>query len=346
MAMQFYTGGYTMPAVDRYRDAKGIKLVFRDEQKGEWQSQQMSSPDNPSYLCLHPNGQMLYGVGEDLNGWVFSCRIAQDGSLFDLRRLPSLGDHPCHIALSEDGSILAVCNYSSGSVIFYPVEANGNIGQHRYYFHPFAGHGNLVERQSKPHTHTAAFLGGYCYICELGCDKIYRIAEEKIRSFCASAEDMEEVFDFTGDGNITGVRMGVFTGDGNYYFAGGELDNKIHCFAVNPWRYLGAVEAARTKGENYFAHIALSKDEKYLYASMRGENSIVRFVRENGALCDPIWFDCGGSWPRMFAITEAHLICANQYDGGAAIFAIQENGMLQLLECIGQAAVSMILPIE
>ncbi len=343
MSLTFYTGGYTELSMDRYRDAKGIRL-FRWEEGGVTAVQRLSSVDNPSYLCMHPNGKVLYGVGEDMDGWVFWCKVGDDGSLYDLRRLPSLGDHPCHIALSEDAGILAVCNYSSGSVIFYRVEADGSVG-HRYYFHKFSGQGNHPARQTEPHTHTAAFSGGYCYICELGCDKIYRISQKTVKSGLASAADMEAVFDFTKEGNVTGVRMGVFTKDGKYYFAGGELDNRIHCFAVEPWTHLGSVDAAKTRGENYFAHIALSADERYLYASIRGENTVVRFVREGGKLTEPIWFDCGGSWPRMFAVTKEHLICANQYEGGAAIFRIAEEGKPVLKDTVDLHASSMILPI-
>ncbi len=341
MSLLFYTGGYTAPTAAACGDANGITLYEWEETNGVRAAMRFSSPDNPSYLCLHPQGNMLYGVGEDIDGWVFSCQIGKDGALSDLQRFPSYGDHPCHIALNADASILAVCNYTSGSVSFYRVAPNGAImGQSAFY--SFQGNGNHPTRQDMPHTHTAAFYGGYCYVCELGCDKIYRISEDEIKSKTGLPQ---EVFDFTKDGNITGVRMGVFSTDG-YYFAGGELDNRIHCFAAKRWEYLGSVNAAKTEGENYFAHIALSTDEKYLYASIRGENTIVRFTRKGGALLDPIWFDCGGSWPRMFALMGEHLVCANQYGAGISIFKLQQNTGIALVDTIRQPGVSMILPIK
>ncbi|MBE0668919.1 MAG: beta-propeller fold lactonase family protein, partial [Bacteroidales bacterium] len=56
--------------------------------------------------------------------------------------------------------------------------------------------------------------------------------------------------------------------------------------------------------KSYCADIHLSRNGKKIFGSNRGHNSIVTFrVGADGRLSDPSYQNCGGNWPRNFAVT-------------------------------------------
>ncbi|MDZ7635396.1 MAG: beta-propeller fold lactonase family protein [Bacteroidales bacterium] len=67
--------------------------------------------------------------------------------------------------------------------------------------------------------------------------------------------------------------------------------------------------------KSYCADIHLSRSGKKLYGSNRGHNSIVTFrVGADGKLSEPSHRDCGGNWPRNFAVSPSgkFFVVANQ----------------------------------
>jgi len=67
--------------------------------------------------------------------------------------------------------------------------------------------------------------------------------------------------------------------------------------------------------KSYCADIYLSRNGKKIYGSNRGHNSIVTFrVGADGKLSEPSHRDCGGDWPRNFALSPSGklMLVANQ----------------------------------
>ena len=337
MKLSFYTGGYTATGYAPGHEERGISYYEWDSDTDTLQKRIFYGPVNPSWLLLHPNKKVLYCVNETKNGAVQCYSVTENGVEKLLCTVDSLGDDPCHLALSPDAKLLAVSNYSSGSIAFYALQKDGTFGE-LLYRHPFSGSGNLQRRQASQHTHSSTFAGGYCYICELGCDGIYRIAVEKILSGTACASDMEQVFDFKKDGNVTGIRLGCFTKDEKYYFAGGELDIRMYGFETEGMNPICSVETAPLKEENTFAHIALNADESKVYGSVRGENKIVCCDVRDGVLSGLQSYDCGGNCPRYFALCEPYLIVANQGSDELVIFEWMTNGSLKERKRIQETA--------
>ena len=78
--------------------------------------------EDPSYLLPVPGG--LYWVNESLGskeGKVGFARKRLRGGYERIWEVGTKGENPCHLALSPDGSTLAVANYTSGSVAVYDV---------------------------------------------------------------------------------------------------------------------------------------------------------------------------------------------------------------------------------
>ena len=82
------------------------------------------------------------------------------------------------------------------------------------------------------------------------------------------------------------------------------------------------------KGESYCADIHLGKNEKFLYGSNRGENTIVTFqVGHDGNLSLAGHTSCGGDWPRNFVIDPSgkYLLVGNQKSDNISVFRIDER---------------------
>ncbi|MEL0298444.1 MAG: beta-propeller fold lactonase family protein, partial [Gammaproteobacteria bacterium] len=85
---------------------------------------------NPSFLAIHPSLPILYVVeelGKGEGGGLVSA-FSWNGSGFSLlSRQSSLGEDPCHLSISPDGQLLAVANYSTGSVVVFILDDEGGI---------------------------------------------------------------------------------------------------------------------------------------------------------------------------------------------------------------------------
>jgi len=67
--------------------------------------------------------------------------------------------------------------------------------------------------------------------------------------------------------------------------------------------------------KSFCADIHLSRNGKKIYGSNRGHNSIVTLrVGADGTLSEPSHRDCGGNWPRNFAVSPSGklFLVANQ----------------------------------
>ena len=90
------------------------------------------------------------------------------------------------------------------------------------------------------------------------------------------------------------------------------------------------------KGESYCADIHISNDQKFVYGSNRGENSIVVFKRnlETGFLEKIQNISTKGDWPRNFTLSPngKHLLVANQKSNNISVYKIDTtSGKLSYL---------------
>src|SRR5207302_1487359 len=87
-----------------------------------------------TFLALHPNGRVLYAVGEmndfegKAGGAVSAFSIAaKTGELALLNQQSSRGAGPCHLAMDSKGRCVLVANYGSGSIAALRVERAGRL---------------------------------------------------------------------------------------------------------------------------------------------------------------------------------------------------------------------------
>jgi 6-phosphogluconolactonase len=276
----------------------------------------------PSFMAVHPSGRWLYAVSETgvgshgAAGHVHALAVERAGDLVTFRALnaqPSGGDWPCHVALDAAGKWLVVTNYGTGSFSLFPIQASGALGEPAAVVQ-HAGHGPRPDRQEGPHAHSSIFTpdGDFVIVADLGLDAlaIYRLAQGRL----ARAAEVT-----TAPG--AGPRHLAFHPNNRVLYAANELNNTLTAYDYA----LGSLRRRETLStlpggapENLAADLHLTPAGDRVYVSNRGHNSLAVFAATlEGALTRLAVADCGGNWPRNFALSPdgRHILVANQTSG-------------------------------
>jgi 6-phosphogluconolactonase len=329
-----YVGTYTG------EKSKGI-YVF-DFYEGNASSARVAAETaNPSFLAVGPAEDFLYAVNEISNyegqktGAVSAFSIdRKNGRLAFLNQVSSRGADPCYVTLDVTGKYVLAANYTSGTVAVFPRRRDGTLGgptavlQH-------TGHGPNRERQEGPHAHQVVLSRDdrFAIAVDLGLDKllVYRFD-----SASGTLKPNDPPFSTVEPGS--GPRHLAFRPDGRFAYVLAEMGSTITAFAFDSatgvLRKLQSVSSlpAGFKGQNGAAEIVVHPSGKFLYASNRGDNSIVVFaVGSDGKLTFLERTPTQGKTPRGFSIdpTGAYLLAANQGSDTIVVFHIGRDGRLK-----------------
>ena len=148
----------------------------------------------------------------------------------------------------------------------------------------------------------------YMYVCFLGLDRV------KIYDLNNNFEYVDELIFPEG----SGPRQGVFSKDNTYFYVLSELSNEVFVFKKYNEKYkLEQKISTLPKDYNELsssAAIRLSSDEKFIYTSNRGHNSIAAFKIDSGKLEIVDYYNVKGDAPRDFNFdpSEEYLLVVNQ----------------------------------
>jgi 6-phosphogluconolactonase len=294
----------------------------------------------PSFLAISPNRRNLYAISE---GWdkdssfVSAFRIdSKTGELALINRQPSGGAGPCHVEVDQRGMNVLVANYGSGSVSVFHLDKIGALGPMSAFIQD-NGSGVNPQRQKGPHAHCIVTdpHDRFAFACDLGLDKILVFNfDPSTGSLVAHDPPFASVKPGAGPRHI------AFHPNGRFAYVINEMASTLTAFAYDRGRgVLTEVEDQPLlpkdfKGQNTAAEVAVHPSGKFVYASNRGDDSIVVFG------CDPgtgrlafIERDSSeGKTPRYFEIdpSGAFLLAANQNSGTIIVFRIDnKTGRLQ-----------------
>lgn len=324
-AMQkFYVGTYTTEG------AKGIHLCSLNTNTGEIELiKTFPGVANPSFVRLSPNRNYLYAVGETAKsdgkvGLVYAFKVEQNGDLTLINSQESGGDNPCHLDVSNDGKHVLVSNYSSGTVSLFDVKEAGGLSP-AVRIVQNEGTGPNTARQEAPHAHSAKFspFSDEIFNADLGTDHLNIFQFE-------NGSMVQEGQKFVQIPPGSGPRHFAFYPNGRTIFVINELSSDITVVnkIQDKWVVGQTISTLpdQFKGESYCADIHLSKDNKFLYGSNRGHNSIAIFkVNEKDQTLEMLGtVPVEGNWPRNFAISPdgKWLLAANQRSGNITVFKV------------------------
>lgn len=331
-----YFGTYTRA------ESKGIYVARFDGATGQLGPLELAAETpNPSFLAIHPNGQLLYAVGEmygqaEKGGAVSAFRIDRaTGKLIFLNRVSSNGTGPCHVQVDRTGRYLAVANYGSGSVAVLPIREDGSLGEATG-FYQHQGSSVHPKRQEGPHAHSVNFSpdNRFLVVADLGIDRlmVYRFDAKR-----GIIEPNDPPFVALKPGS--GPRHFTFHPSGRYAYVINELANTITAFAYDAKR--GAFRELQTvgtlpadfTGTNYTAEVLVHPRGRTLYGSNRGHDSLAVFrIRGDGSLELIQHVPTRGNFPRNFNLDPSGrwLVVANQNSNNVVVFRIDpDSGRLQ-----------------
>ncbi|MGN1387316.1 MAG: lactonase family protein, partial [Bacillus sp. (in: firmicutes)] len=292
--------------------------------------------ENPTYLCISNDQDALYSVAKKGTlGGVASYAINHaDSALEFINMQVTEGPSPCHISVDEHEKHVVVANYHRGSIEAHPVHNRAVQPVTSVVLHE--GSGPNTERQEKPHVHFAGFTPDQKYVVavDLGTDtletfKLTNYTLTKVQSLSLAPG--------------CGPRHLAFHPNGKYAYIITELSNEIIVLTYNPAdgsfheiQYNTAVPLDyRFKSQAGAIHV--SADGRYVYASIRGHNSIAVFKvdEKTGKLTLVEHTPTEGLWPRDFSLdpSEEFLVVANQESNNLALFERDKaTGKLSLLQ--------------
>ncbi|MGH7602765.1 MAG: lactonase family protein [Gemmatimonadaceae bacterium] len=329
-----YVGTYT----DDGR-SKGIYLVRMDQGTGKLRVVgSIDAGANPSYLAMHPNGQVLYAVNEvdkfdnKPTGGVVAFSIARDtGKLTRLGEQPTEGTGPAYVSVDRSGRVVLVANYDGGSVALLPIQTNGSLAPATSVV-KHTGSGPVVDRQSEPHAHCIVVdpSNRYALAADLGADRVFVYRLDLDGKSLRRVEGGEAVMH-----PGAGPRHIAFYPTAPFVFVANELDSTVATLRFDAER--GALTVLGTtstlpsgwKGENNPADIHVAPSGHTVYVSNRGHNSIAVFsvAEGTGVLSLQQTISTGGDTPRNFTLdpTGRWLLAANQKSDSIVVFVRDEQ---------------------
>lgn len=304
-------GSYNTP------DQPGVAIIDVDSNGTYHVVSQLSGIENPSFMTQH--GTHIYAVSETgTNGGVVAITRQGDALSYGVRR-PSGGGWPCHVRVSSDERYVIATNYGTGTVALLRIESDGSLtGLNDLAAH--TGSGPHTGRQGEPHAHSAIITpdGAYVVAADLGTDELvfYTInthTNQLVRTHTVNAPA----------GN--GPRHTIFHPNGQVFYVANELACSVSVFAYDNGSLTHIADHATIIGANNdftVADIHISPDHQFLYCTTRTDNTIAAYqIRADGNLNRIGVYDCGGAWPRNFAIAPdgSYILVACQHDNHIAV---------------------------
>ncbi|MBX3028868.1 MAG: lactonase family protein [Chloroflexi bacterium] len=337
--MRLYVGTYTRPAPYlAATNGHGLYVYDFDPGSGHLtQVQEVGGIENPSYLCLSPDGRNLHAIWEVLDwpeGLVSSYAVdPSSGELTYLGVQGTRGSLACYVMMDSRSRVALVANYLSGSVAMFPAQADGSLGapssvdQH-------TGSGIDPARQEGPHAHCIVVTADdrFAFSADLGTDTIigYRLDLDAGTLAPHSSLSLPPG---------SGPRHLVFAPDGRHAWVVCELASTIASLAYDAGTgTLSLIESypmlpADFTGDSHCADIQVHPSGRFVYGSNRGHDSITMFAVDEatGRLRLLGHRPTEGRTPRNFTITPdgRSLLVANQDSDTVVVMPIDpETGLL------------------
>jgi 6-phosphogluconolactonase len=300
----------------------GIYVLMLDPKTGQLSTPALSLQlQRATAFAIHPTLPILYSVangsGPQSNSELYSLRSdPATGQLIVINHVDSGGHDATALALDAASQTLFAAHYGSGILSAVSVNANGTLGAVAS-SQTDVGSGPSP-RQKSPHAHDVVLAPGgkYALVTDLGADRIF------VYPFDASSRTLAP-------GESTSVPAGagprhlVFSRDGRFLLVNTELTAELRSYHWDPKAgRLSAVQdipayPAGKNGEKSTSELALSKDGRFAYLALRGDqDSLIVYAlnTRKGTLREIQRVSSGGKVPWSFGIdrTGRWLLVTNE----------------------------------
>ncbi len=265
--------------------------------------------------------------------WFFVDESASEIVLVDtaswreLARLSSGGSAPCHLALNDTATLLAVANYGSGTTALFRLDADGAPAA-RPFRRQHAGSGPIAKRQEGPHAHWVGFgANGLLYVADLGSDRVLSFDVDAASGTLGVPRHAYVAPPGSGPRQI------AFHPELPIAYLVSELASTITLLRIEDDGALTARQILSTlpgdaAPDSLVGAVAIGPCARRIYVSNRGHDSIATFAIGADGNVDLIGHaPTGGCSPRFLLIEEEHLIVAHEKSGGVTALPIDDRGL-------------------
>jgi 6-phosphogluconolactonase len=289
--------------------------------------------ERATWLIVHPNNRYLYSVSEVGNdgktdGAILGFEInPATGSLKLINRISSGGGGATHLAIDRTEKSILVANFGSGRVAAFRLHADGMLAEQTAMVQ-HSGSG-VHPRQLSPHPHAVVFSpdSRFLFVPDLGLDKVYSYV---FNPAAGSLGPNSPAFVQVPPGS--GPRHFAFSPDGRFAYLINQMESRITAYSyLAATGILTEIQTITTlpsgfSGTNSGAEIGLDRSGRFLYATNRGDDSVVVFSIDpkKGTLASIQHIATEGKRPRSFSIdpTGKYLFVENQDSNNVTTFRI------------------------
>ncbi|MGJ8693315.1 MAG: lactonase family protein [Thalassotalea sp.] len=279
-----------------------------------------------SYLALNKNNTRLYTVKADKKSGIAAFSWSEQQQLFVKEQTISIeGQGSCHIALSPDESKVAIANYGSGDLHLYSIDKNSDQLADAGYFKNSPYDTLKIHKKPRMHYINWEATGKYAYAVDLGTDEIKKIDALATDFAPETAAKLQ-----AGDG----PRHLAFHPNQSKLYLLNELSTTIVSYNINSdsgdlsqQQRISAIPENITS-KNSASAIRISADGRFLYAGIRGINTLSVFkIADNGDLSFIQSHSSLGDWPRDFNFSHSqnYILVANQRSNSINVLKRDSN---------------------
>ncbi len=324
--------------------SKGIYLARFDSNTGHLTAPALAAQTpRPSFLAISAPTQgrrRVYAVNALPDDSATVTSFSMDpatGALGEIGRVTSAGAGPCYVSLDDTAHAAFVANYAGSSIATYHLRPDGSLSDpvERISFKDaeFGHRGPVAARQNLPHPHSVHLSpdNRFLLVSDLGSDAISVFAVDPVSARLGPPAV------FRSERPGCGPRHIAFHPNGRWIYSINEIDSTIDQFLwtttssraqpqgllVSTGRFVKTIAPGFPSAKNTAAELAVSSDGNYLYASNRGEDTLVVFSIAGDGVLKPVQrISSGGKTPRHFALSpdERWLLCGNQDSATVTVF--------------------------
>jgi 6-phosphogluconolactonase len=308
----------------------GITVAEFDSATGTLSAPKMAiETRDPAHFSLSADGKHLYMCNTGTPGGVSAFAVdKKSGALRLLNYKESKGRGPSYVSVDESGGYVLDANYGGGYVEVYSLAKDGSLGEQTA-FVQHTGSSVHPQRQGKPYAHWFRTdpTGKFGLAADLGTDEVvvYRF---DARTGKLTPNDPPSLKVKAG----MGPRHLAYHPNGHWVYGIAELANEVMAFhwdakkgVLTPFQSVKTL-ADGFSGASTAAEIAVHAEGKFLYASNRGEDSIVVYTIDpkSGELAFRQRVPSGGKVPRYFSLDPSNrwLLVSNQDGGNVSVFGV------------------------
>lgn len=319
--------------------AHGIYAVRLDETTGRLTAPELQAElERAMWVVKHPKHPKLYAAST-WHGSSVVVSFAIDrttGKLTGQQAVESGGSGATHLVVDPKTATMFVAHFGSGHVTTLRLDSQGNLSevvssQQQYGTGPHP-------RQSAPHAHGVALTPSRQYLlsADMGADRLFIYKyDSATRRLSPAATPFATVSAGSGPRHLVIDRQGQFV------YLVNELSAEVIVFRWNERRErLAVVQLVPTYPPNFVgtqknaSEIALSRDGRFLYVSLRGDqNSIVVYAvdQRSGRLIEIQRASTAGKAPWSFAFDPSGrwMLIANEASNSVDVLRVdRRTGLL------------------